>query len=355
MRDRITQCTDYFLFCFGRLRLTFLPLILLGYIKPPYRSPASKKKDRLAVAPSALRQVLLKVVGDRAAMEEVNITSLLNQASDMIYQYQYQRKDKKIANLTEPDSLEIVLSFNKEMLKQAITALGLPYWGESRPDVLIWLAVDDGDKTIVSADSALPLVDVIHETAFMRGLPIVLPLMDLEDQSQVNFLDIWAGFSEHIINASTRYGAPVIVMATVATSLDGTAQIRWQTWTNNTMQSWHSSGDVNLAIQLGIEELADRLARRFSYTLADGSTTHVNVQISDISSYSDYSRVFDYLTNLQYVSRVHLVSLAADKLDVTLYLAGDLALFDRALTIDRVLVKRPSIATSKIIHYRLLP
>ncbi len=313
--------------------------------------------DRLAIAPDALALVLVKVVGDRAALNQTNTTALLNQAADMIQQYQYRYIKKLDDDLTEPEHMEIVLSFNEKAVNQALTELKLPYWDKSRPDVLMWIALDnEGDRAIISADNSnLLLVKTIMDTAAKRGLPIVMPIMDVSDRRQVAFVDIWAGFTQHIIGASRRYGVPVIATVSIDTMLYGDTQVRWQLIIDDKAQYWQSSGDLPAVIQSGIEELTDRVSRHFSH-FADGSEViNITLQISNIDNYVDYVRVFSYLSQLTIVSDVRLAHMEFDTLKLMLSLAGDLTLFNRTLDIDKVLVRREQDPITNIIHYSLLP
>ena len=47
------------------------------------------------------------------------------------------------------------------------------------------------------------------------GLPIALPLLDLEDMTAVTFADVWGGFDEPVQRASTRYRADATLIVGV--------------------------------------------------------------------------------------------------------------------------------------------
>ncbi|NQY26424.1 MAG: DUF2066 domain-containing protein [Piscirickettsiaceae bacterium] len=315
------------------------------------------KKERLQAAPEALQQVLLKVVGDRAALDVVDVSSLLSQADTLIQQYQYQQVNKLSDDVTEPERLELVLTFNEVSLNQKLTSLALPLWGKSRPEVLVWLAVDNGkSRTIVSNDDAnKKIVKSLQLAVKLRGLPILMPVMDLQDQTKVQFADLWAGFSDPIERASDRYGSPVILMASALIDTNGAVKIRWQSLINGKTEKWQSRGDMHTAIQAGINELADRLARRFSQLVSNNrDSSKLSLQISHVRDYADYSRLVAYLTGLQYVSDVNVSNLSTDKLNITLSLKGDLTIFNQTLAIDRVLVSESYLAEDSF-NYRLLP
>jgi uncharacterized protein len=317
---------------------------------------SQSEEDRQQVAPDILRQVILKVVGDRAALDTVDITPILLQTEQLTQQYQYHRINKISDDLTQPDQLEVLLTFNEASLDQSLAEMGLPTWGKSRPEVLLWLAVDDGrNRTIVGSDRDKDRIPAaIKHAADMRGLPVFMPLMDLQDQGQVEFADLWAGFSESVQQASTRYAAQVVLMARVSVANNGAIEVRWQSLVNGESEQWQSQGSLAQALQSGIDELTDRLARRFTQVVTSRYGQYYSLQISNVRDYADYSLVMNYLNKVQYVSDVQLSSLIADQIDISISLKGDLAVFNRTLAIDRVLAE-DNLYNSEKMSYRLLP
>ena len=313
------------------------------------------KEERLKVAPEVLQQVILKVVGDRSLLDTIDISPLLAQTDQLLQQYQYHRTNTVSDDLTQPDRLEALLSFNKAKLNVALSDIGLPIWGRNRPEVLIWLAVEEGKKRrILSADNTdLVTTKALNKAATMRGLPILLPVMDLQDQSQVTYTDLWAGFSESIEAASQRYGSPVILMVKASISDKGLLRAQWHARINGESEQWQSRGDISTAMQAGIDELTDRLARRFSQFEANQYENVLSLEISDVQDYSDYARLEKYLTNLQNVSALQLSNITDDILTVSLSFNGDLAVFDRTLAIDRVLIEQSSYNATDVKTYRL--
>ncbi|MCF6239263.1 MAG: DUF2066 domain-containing protein, partial [Candidatus Marinimicrobia bacterium] len=168
-------------------------------------------------------EVLLKVVGDNAALNATDLAPILGQPEQFIQQYQYHRMNKMSDDLTQPDVLELQLIFNENELNRSLIELGLPVWGKSRPEILLWLAVEDGGvRSIVGEndiDSELP--SILKQALTKRGLSLLIPLMDLQDQTQVSFADLWAGFAEPILKASQRYGTQVVVIAKIIRKKNG--------------------------------------------------------------------------------------------------------------------------------------
>ena len=317
-----------------------------------------EEKERTRVSPNILSQVLLKVVGDRALLNATDLTPILAQVSTLIQQSQYRRLNVFADDLTEPDQLALSLKFNESSVNQALTTLRLPIWSKSRPDVMIWLAIDDGDtRRILSADDAeATYTKALHQAALQRGLPILLPIMDLQDQSQIEFADVWGEFTDPIQKATERYAAKIILMGSVSTHRNGGVEVRWQSLINGETLQWQSKGDITTAMQSGIETLTDNVARRFTQVVASNSVQEaLDVLISNVRDYADYARVIDYLTQLHYVSDVQIGKLEQDKMTVKVLIRGDKSVFNRTLAIEQVIQQELSNTGSDETKFRLLP
>jgi hypothetical protein len=319
------------------------------------RVSSQAEQEKQLLTPELLRQVILKVVGDRATLDVVDLNPVLSRSADFIDQYHYLKIEPKQKDLTQPDQLALSLSFNKPALNKALVDLALPIWSESRPDTILWLAIDDsGNKTLLGAESDSVLITDVLDSAQQRGLPALLPVMDLQDQQQVRFADVWAGFSENVELASQRYGAAIAVMAKVSIE-NGQALIQWQTRLNNRIESWQSRGDTSAAIKAGIEELTDRISRQYTQVITSNFARNYQLQVAGITSYTDFERVMTYLEKRQYVSGIELTSLAGDTMGLTISLKGDITAFKQALAIDRVLTEdRFEQSGANVLRYNLL-
>jgi len=309
--------------------------------------------ERQKVSPDVLRKVILKVVGDSAIVNSADLSTVLPQSNQLIQQYEYRRTNVVSEDLTQPDKLQVLLTFKEHLLNKALTNIGLPIWGRSRPETLIWLAVDkNGKRSILSADDQSSLLTVLKQAANDRGLPILFPVMDLQDQQQVTFTDLSAGFSQSVEHASQRYGSPIILMAVAKVGEGGIVSVNWHVRINEKSEQWQSRGNAKVAMQSGIDVLTDRLARRFSQHEMATEQHQLKLHISAIHNYADYVRVTKYLKALQYVSDVQVSNLAADTADITVIFDGNLPVFNRTLEIDRVLIAEPYSPTDEL-NYRL--
>src|SRR5262245_61670882 len=79
---------------------------------------------------------------------------------------------------TEQGQLRV--GFDARTLRTWMLARGLPVWGDDRPLVMLWLAIDlEGDRAIVGADDESGVQATLAKVAGERGLPLQLPLLEI--------------------------------------------------------------------------------------------------------------------------------------------------------------------------------
>jgi hypothetical protein len=316
-----------------------------------------QEQERERVSPDILRQVLLKVVGDRTVLNAADLTQILSEVEALIQQTQYLRLTEMADDLTQSDQLALLLSFNESGLNQALTNNGLPIWSKSRPDVMVWVAIDNGQtRRIVAADDEDTIyTKTLEQSAARRGLPILLPIMDLQDQSQISADDLLSGLTGPIEQASQRYGTKIILLARVTVLTNDVVQIGWESIINGASEQWQSKGELRTSLQAGIDEFTDRLARNFTQVVTSQNHELSTLEINNVRDYADYSRTMAYLANLQYVSDLQMVTLEDDKLAVTMQIKGDKSVFTRTLAIEHVIEDEGADGTTDVMRYRLLP
>jgi len=313
--------------------------------------------ERKQMSPVILQQVLLKVVGSRGALDTADLTSLLPKTTNLIEQYQYYVTNIDSEDLTAPETFDLWLRFNPTSLDAELNRLNLPIWGHSRPEILIWLAIDDsGQRSMLGSDSEnmeIPLL--LEQAADNRGMPLLLPLMDLQDQEQLNFSDIWGDFSEPVLQASQRYGAPVVLTGRMSRVAEDSWNIRWRSFYAGETEQWQSQGDMNSALQAGIYVVTDSLADRFTQLTQNQNEQSITLQVSGVNNFTDYSRVLDYLKKLQSASDVRVTEIDKAQLTVSLNYAGQAEALNELISIGRILEKDFIGTQTEVLGYRLLP
>lgn len=289
-------------------------------VKGLYRAevPVSDQgaKERQDALSSALDEVLTKVTGYGGVAQRPEVADLIKDPARLVLQYHYQ------AAAPGASSQTLVVSFDEKAVNEALRRHGMPIWGEARPTTVMWLAIEDsGGQRLIGADDKAAIADVIRDRAKRRGLPLVLPLLDLQDQSQVQVADVWAGFRDSVAQASKRYQAQAVLIGRVYRD-GGHWSARWLLNQGQNDDRWDASGpDVAAVLRDGIDGAADRLAARFAQTYrTTGVASSLNLRVDQVSSLAAYSRVIKYLRSLGGVKDVAVVSVEPNALTCRLAL-----------------------------------
>jgi hypothetical protein len=293
---------------------------------------------RAAALQSALGEVLVRVAGQNAVLDTEPARAMLKDPSRLVQQYRYFSGSE-----TPVPQLRLWVRFDGEAIRQSLQQQGLAYWGTERPDTLTWLAVEDrGRRYVVSATDDSDVRRQIETAATGRGVPVLFPLMDLEDQSRVRFSDIWGGFFDNVLTASERYSTSAVLIGRLNRSASGGWAARWYLQVAGTPSAWTDSRQQleELARQ-GIADAADILASRFAVAPASGSSDRLSITVSGIDSLADYARTGNYLASLTSVADVQVEQVAASGVRYALQLHGSLQDLTRIITIGTVLEPAP--------------
>ncbi len=272
---------------------------------------------RQAALRQALATVLVRITGDAAIADREVVQSLLEKPGRFVAQFRFNESPA-----TTPDDvpeLRLWAQFDEVALTRELRKLGLPYWGRDRPDVLVWLAVDDNGQRFLVSDSSLdPFAEALRDAAQHNGLPASLPLLDLQDKHAVSFADLWGGFPGPVQKASERYRPQVVLIGRVSRSSSGWNG-QWSLLGAGTSQSWIVHGDTAEAIvHKGISGATGLLATQYAVVASDETSRLVSVQ--GINRLNDYARVQTYLASLSPVDQVQVAMVSGDQVQFSLKL-----------------------------------
>jgi hypothetical protein len=294
------------------------------------RDPAARQ----AALEQALATVLVRITGDAAVTDRGVARSLLREPGRFVAQFRF--NEIPPARPDGTPELRLWAQFDEVALTRELRKLGLPYWGRDRPDVLVWLAVDDnGRRFLVSDTSHAPLADALRGAAQHNGLPLNLPLLDHQDQRAVNFSDLWGGFLGPVQKASQRYRPQVVLVGRVGRSGSGWNG-QWSLLGAGASQNWTVHGaSAKEVVQKGLSEAAGLLASLYAVVASDQSSRLITVQ--GINRLEDYARVQAYLASLSPVEQVQVAMVAGDEVQFSLQLNTSEQSLVRLVRLGRVL------------------
>jgi len=178
--------------------------------------------ERKRALQQAMGAVLIKVGGQQALLSNTTMRKGLRNASRYLTKYRYQRNAEK---------LELLVTFDENKINQLFEQANAPVWGSLRPQILLWLVEENGLRrtTVSNATKSSFLNNSSIQTSYNlpesvdlfstnRGLPILMPLMDLTDVNTISTFDVWGRFAEQVKNASQRYNPESIIIVRLSNS-----------------------------------------------------------------------------------------------------------------------------------------
>jgi hypothetical protein len=291
--------------------------------------------QRAAATKSAMERLLVRVTGDRGAALEPELAPLIADAARYLNSYGIVRRG------------QAQVGFNASRVEQALGALDRPVWGTERPLTLAWVAFDDGaggrallGANPLQADIPASLSEMLEAArteltavADERGLPLALPLLDLEDLNAVTFADVWGGFEDRVLEASARYRADAVLIGRVHVSALGN-EVQWLLVKNGERAALEGA-----ALRDGLDAVADRSAAELSVV---GGATSTRLTVLDVATVADYGRVLRYLERLSVLQSVDVESFEHGALSLKVVARGDAKVLGRVLALGGVLTPNGS-------------
>ncbi len=292
----------------------------------PNQSKASYNK----AAQLALAQVLVKVTGNTAVASVDAIKPQLAQAPHWITSFSYEQQPR----------LSLSLTFDSATVNRLLKQAKQPIWGRDRPQVIVWLAQQTADgREIINSTAASSLVKDIDAVAANRGVDLVLPMLDLDDLSQVNVQTVWAQLVPALATASHRYGTDGLLIGRVyPKETDGQWAVDWRYVLGNEQQSWHgTAASADEAVTVGVNQMVDMVAQQYRIAANARNKQHVQVSVYGVDNVADYSKVREYLQTLSFVNTLKIASIGTGYVTFDIDLKGDRRQFMNTLAVDHTL------------------
>ena len=281
--------------------------------------------DRTEAFRQALRQVLVKVTGRRRFADAAQTDSLVENAPGFVQQYQLRTVETGLGETGARES-RLWTRFDEEAVGRLLREAELAVWSSPRPSVLVWLATQsDGTTLTVGSEGSEETGEVLRRGAASRGVPIILPLLDLPDLTLAGAPELWVEAEERIRAASERYRPGGILIGRVERGVLWEA--RWSLLLPGAAQRWTAEGDVlDLVVDDGVQEAIDVLVSHYASPVTPGTgEAAMAVSVSGVHDFASYVRTVRYLESLGEVESVDVLAVVSGRVRLGLKLRTGVA------------------------------
>ena len=329
-------------------------------------SESQSDAQRRIDASEGLSQVLMRVSGRSDILQNPVIVAALKTPEQYYSEFSYARVEAvndAAAALPQPglDPLPaetprqvMRIRFAPSLIAKILREADLPVWGSNRPSVLSWMAIDDesGRQVLGEANPSL-FAKTLNQAARARGVPLLLPLWDLEDSRGVSSSEIWGRFLGRIEAASKRYSPDKILVFRAESEFSNQWRGDWSLgeggqWRSGTV---YGESQAQLATAL-VGVLASVLSEQYAVT---STRSEVRLTVEGITEIQDYAEVSRYLEGLTQVMSVQPVRILTDMVEFKLRSEGEVQQIIDVIALDRKLTLLRLDESSSTLWYRWAP
>ncbi|GHE97919.1 DUF2066 domain-containing protein [Thalassotalea profundi] len=295
---------------------------------------SQSSKERGQALKSALASVFLKVGGQQQVLSQPEIRSALSRYNHYLSKYHYEKK---------ADQNYLVATFDEIKINQLFINSNISLWGSLRPQVLFWIVNEDGlSRKIVSGSNSPEIQQQLLSFSQKRGLPILMPLMDLTDANMISISDVWGRFSGPIIQASNRYLAETVIALRISNrSLLSEQELQtaescplcqpsfvldWYLVSDASNASSFNVGqsyqglDKEVLLSQALSDITDEIYQ--NYALSSDESNEYIIDVANVTSLTIYTELTEFLTQLSSVQSIQLLSAQGDNRRFKLTLLG---------------------------------
>lgn len=261
-----------------------------------------------------MEEVIVRATGSQDSLKNDAVQKALRQNNQYITQISTQQQGTQSV---------LRLQFSAPHIRSLLTQAQLPFWPESRSNLLVWLVEEANyDRSISWEHADTPVLNQMKNRARVRGLPLTVPVGDFDDVTGVQVSDLWGGFINPISAASQRYPTDAVLVVRVQGS-----DVRWTLFDQaaNTMVaqpkspiSGQASGEQ--AVSEMIDEISDYYASKSAVVVSSESSQSVLAQFGPLDSAQDFFVVENKLKRLSSVASLDILKIQGTEVTFKVHL-----------------------------------
>lgn len=314
--------------------------------------------ERTVAISKAFLQSITKVNASYASSPQVK--ALIPKADTLVQTYTYVTKPQANGQAAlylqvkfDPKSVEGLLEKIQKSqapvakIAEAPQAAVLTTETTKKPSTLIWLSRNYATNWgILDESSNDILLPALKRSAASYNIPIILPTMDLRDQSAVKAEDVCNFDTNLMRNISSRYGAENILVGCVreGQQFDTGWSSDWLLIQGDHSSRFSTTGN-------NVEELMDKVFQSVSggqakpqdaTTGGQDTNDQIIMRVTNVGSLDAYAEIIKYIRKQSPVTRVDLMNIAPAEIQIKVSVIGGKKALAAALSVENKLTQNPN-------------
>ena len=351
-------------------RVVALPVDGLYGFELPVQNQSDAERRR--AYREALAAVVLKVTGESRWLQQPQVQSALNNAQSYVEEVSFRSGVQQLVADPEQNAdilaEQVIVSvpatfinvrFSRAAIDDLLDSANIPIWDRNRPSVLVWLSIQNasGERMLLGSDSEHQVLEIMRDFSQRRGVPLLIPILDLDDRRNLSADQAWSLDQQAILAASERYGADSILSGRLLVTPTGELVGLWQFMFDDTTTTFDGfDSDLKNYMETSLNQVTTSLASQFSIVRSTlQGNDFVMLRIDGIKNIAAHQSVVSYVSDLAVVENVALSRLNGDSLELRITLSGTRSHLAEFINLDRDLeAVNPTLRDETIdfLHYR---
>lgn len=319
------------------------------------------ERERQQAFATALRQVLVKLSGRTDTLEHPDIRRALAAPQNYVEAWAYRsqaaaaeqpgpdaagntagtgpdRPDATAAAAVQAPGITLEVSFFEPQLQALLDAAGIALWPRNRPDTLLWIVEQDasGRRSLLGTDS--PVVAQLQALAAERAMPLISPILDLQDRLALRPDILWELDPTAIQGASSRYGSDSVLVLRIMQLVSGDVIARTEHHLRGLVREIDLlEVPLEQVLTASIDLTARELASNYGVFVSrlEDINTRVRLRVAGVDGVEDYAGILRYLEGLAVVKDVQPARVDGQVLVLDVSTGGQLRQLIETLALDR--------------------
>lgn len=291
---------------------------------------------------SAFRRLLVRVTGIQQVLDYPAINEALKNGSKYLATFRFEPSDEFFTNVLgeKVPTKSMNLTFDKKTVDALLVQNRLPVWGAKRPDVLIWLAdrLEGQDHILADAEES-DIALLMEAESQHRGIPYLLPIMDLTDTLSLSFSEVYGLFSRDIEEASLRYEPEAVLAGRLMRDGEELYKADWlMLFKGERLRLPTVSGSLEFVIAQGMDLVAQRLSEQYALILDPLLLGNLSVDVQGVRDLNDFAALESYLKSINIITKVTLSRYSEEGVSFNVEISGDQSQLADVLALDGQLI-----------------